>query len=922
MTDLPDIQYVTALYDIYSRPLDKIIFDFTPFLKTNMNILVFTDQTELPSIIESNPNIHIHHLPKKELSTFQVESFETLPSNRNKDKDTLEFLQLMNAKPDFLNRALELRPAKSYCWFDMGILKISKNPQTFLEKMSHFGATVAANPKKVILPGCTSKELVQWAQSEHYFTTPIWRFCGGIILLDRTVVADFFLEHMLQFQKCIAAKTLTWEVNLFAMAEQEKPDMFLWYKADHDDTIVDTSCLVTHPAVATPTKPEDTKPEDQTRIIFLTMIKNESRIIQRCIKSVLPAVDAICVCDTGSTDNTVQVVNDYFQTLPIPAKIFNGPEHAWKNFGHNRSQSFLSAVAYCNELGWNPNHTYALVLDADMELVVPPGFSKQDLTENGYKIIQKSYSLEYYNTRLMKISFPWKCSGVTHEYWDGCDTVTWGKDKLYISDLGDGGCKADKFERDVRLLLDGLKESPNNPRYLFYLAQSYKDNGQLDESIEYYKKRIDAGGWYEEVWYSMYQLMKLYGDKKDYPQMEMWGLKAYEFNKNRSENLLHLCRHFKDKLQHHKAWQYYLMGSAVKKPNELLFIETSCYEKDFDFERTILHDYVYPERKKQSLEYSLEHYNRWGIECCYSNIQWFVQKIPAISVRRLGFQDIGDFVATSTSILAKNNGFYQLNVRYVNYRIQPNGSYLMMCDGNLSGDNPVRTDNYTCLMDSSLNIVSPLQKMQVDTASLRDVHIKGLEDVRIFAGADGSIKYLGTTMEFSHDGKIRQVMGDYNVGSARFENQIQLKPPHNTDCEKNWIPYKDGRIIYGWHPFQIGSLDQNGVLQIQSKQDTPLTLRHMRGSSTLVLDGEYYYGLTHCVMYTTPRKYYHMVVKIDARADRLVGYTDPFYFQNNAIEYSLGFLKRGDEFVAIVSQNDRDPVMITFGDKDLVWRNI
>jgi hypothetical protein len=175
-------------------------------------------------------------------------------------------------------------------------------------------------------------------------------------------------------------------------------------------------------------------------------------------------------------------------------------------------------------------------------------------------------------------------------------------------------------------------------------------------------------------------------------------------------------------------------------------------------------------------------------------------------------------------------------------------------------------------------------------------------------------------MEYSHDGRIRQVMGDYNAGHTRFENQIQLRPPHDTDCEKNWIPYKDGKIIYAWHPFQIGSLDQGGKLQIQSKQDTPRTLSHMRGSSTLVLDGGYYYGLTHCVMYTTPRKYYHMVVKIDAKTDKLVGYTDPFYFLNNAIEYSLGFLKRGDEFVAIVSQNDRDPVMITFAEKDCVWR--
>jgi glycosyltransferase involved in cell wall biosynthesis len=901
MNEIPDIQYVTALYDIYSRPIDKILFDFTPFLKTNMNILIFTDQTELPPVFHSSPNLHIYPLPRKELSTFQTE-FTHLPQNRSAEKDTLEFLQLMNAKPEFLHRASQLRPAKAYCWFDMGILKISKQPEIFLEKMTNFPKVALANPNKIILPGCIEPNDVRY---ENMFTTPIWRFCGGIILADSQVLPRFYEEHAQEIQNCSIIDSLTWEVNLFAKMEKEEPDLFLWYKADHNDTIVDA--------------PQgDTK----RRVIFLTMIKNESKIIQRCIRSAIPAIDAVCVCDTGSTDNTVEVVTEFFQTLKIPAKIYNGPEHAWKNFGHNRSQSFLSAVDYCKELGWNPENTYALALDADMELVIPPAFSKQELTQNGYRIIQKSRSLEYYNTRFMKLGFPWKCIGFTHEYWDGSDTGSLGKDKIYISDLGDGGCKADKFERDIRLLTEGLKESPNNPRYLFYLAQSYKDNKQLDLAIEYYQKRVEAGGWYEEVWYSMYQLMKLYSEKNDYPHMEMWGLKAYEFNPRRAENILYLCRHFKDKLQHHKAWQYYLMGSKIPKPNELLFIETDCYDRNFDFERTILHDYVYPERKKQSLEYSLAHYNRWATDCCYSNIQWFVQKIPIVSVRRLGFQDIGDFVATSTSILPLEDGSYRLNVRYVNYRIQTNGSYLMMRDGVLNGDNPVRTDNYTCAMDKDSNLVSVLQKMEVKTPSLRDCHIKGLEDVRIFAGADGSLKYIGTTMEYSHDGKIRQVMGDYNIKAASFENQIQLKSPRDTDCEKNWIPYKGDKIIYGWHPFQIGSLDGDGKLQIETKQKTPRFLIHMRGSTNLVLDGGFYYGLTHCVMYTTPRKYYHMVVKIDAKTDRLVGYTDPFYFQNNAIEYSLGFLKRGDEYVAIISQNDRDPILVTFRNVDCVWRGV
>ena len=49
------------------------------------------------------------------------------------------------------------------------------------------------------------------------------------------------------------------------------------------------------------------------RVIVLSMIKNESRIIKRCIQSTLSIADAICICDTGSTDNTVELLTEYLK---------------------------------------------------------------------------------------------------------------------------------------------------------------------------------------------------------------------------------------------------------------------------------------------------------------------------------------------------------------------------------------------------------------------------------------------------------------------------------------------------------------------------------------------------------------------------------------------------------------------------------
>jgi len=165
-------------------------------------------------------------------------------------------------------------------------------------------------------------------------------------------------------------------------------------------------------------------------------------------------------------------------------------------------------------------------------------------------------------------------------------------------------------------------------------------------------------------------------------------------------------------------------------------------------------------------------------------------------------------------------------------------------------------------------------------------------------------------------------MGVYNVATHTLEENVSLRPPRDTGCEKNWIPYKGNKFIYGYHPFEIGSLDENNKLVIESQQATPNILTHMRGSSTLVEEGGFWWGLTHCVIYKQPRKYYHMVIKIDPATDRIVGYTDPFFFVNNAIEYCLGFEKVGSNYTAIVSQNDSNPVMVSFMDSSLVWRPI
>lgn len=340
-------------------------------------------------------------------------------------------------------------------------------------------------------------------------------------------------------------------------------------------------------------------PAPRRRIILVLMVKNESKIIERCLEAAFPLCDAFCLVDTGSSDDTLLVGQAWLERAG--AAHWAVASHNWVNFGHNRSLSFREGVDLCSSLGWDPKLTWALFLDADMVIKAGPRFSKDMcLKDAGYQVMQRQGDLEYYNLRLARMDIPWRCIGATHEYWESGGTATGEHDStemdsqlLAIEDVNDGGAKADKFERDIRLLLEEHeREDPPNPRTLFYLAQSYQNCGRPEQAIPWYKKRLEAGGWHEEGWYSKLSLGRCYLAINRPIDAEFWYMDCYEGNHHRAEPLYELAKHFRDVGDHFKAMHYCLKGLSIPKPARGLFVDAEVYTWKLKFERTILDYYI------------------------------------------------------------------------------------------------------------------------------------------------------------------------------------------------------------------------------------------------------------------------------------------------------------------------------------------
>jgi hypothetical protein len=334
------------------------------------------------------------------------------------------------------------------------------------------------------------------------------------------------------------------------------------------------------------------------------------------------------------------------------------------------------------------------------------------------------------------------------------------------------------------------------------------------------------------------------------------------------------------------------------------------------YERSILSYYVGVPKGEALLDF-VRSYSKFRI-IDYANLLYYVFPFES-TISPFPVKAIDDFIPTSTSIIATTTGFL-LNIRYVNYRIQENGSYLMSENGILSPNNHLRTRNFFCTTKDFLTF-SSLDEITPDCRPFHRRNIEGIEDIRLFRKG-ATIHFSGTTCEYSHNGLIQEIQGTYDTEKMVLTNLSNMFSPNDNHVEKNWIPLNrayedDSRFIYSWHPMIIGRVTGEHFHK-ELTVDTPYIFKHVRGSTTFVFYSGFLYGMVHIVIETCPRKYYHIVVTLDPVTYELK-YTVPYYFVKNHIEYTLGMTIKDNRIIVIASQNDCDPMIFTIPINSLLW---
>ena len=141
-----------------------------------------------------------------------------------------------------------------------------------------------------------------------------------------------------------------------------------------------------------------------------------------------------------------------------------------------------------------------------------------------------------------------------------------------------------RFDEARTLATAILAETPDDPRTLFYLAQTQRDRGEPEAARQLYRRRAELGGWDEEVFYSRYQ-QALMEDALGLPEATETLQQAWDIRPVRAEPLYQLARINRLRRRHHLAWIFATLAAATPRPEDVLFVENWVYHWAARFER-------------------------------------------------------------------------------------------------------------------------------------------------------------------------------------------------------------------------------------------------------------------------------------------------------------------------------------------------
>lgn len=296
------------------------------------------------------------------------------------------------------------------------------------------------------------------------------------------------------------------------------------------------------------------------------IVKNESKVLLRCLASVLPWIDSWVIVDTGSNDGTPEILSKFLQK--IPGKLYERP---WANFSYNRNE----ALQFAKNQG-----DYLLFIDADDQLL--GSFDKTSLDLDYYAINYRKSTCTTKRILLVKESLPWKWEGEIHETLLCPSAQKKGFFPNAWIQAGKGGYRdrdPETLQKDIALLKELLRQGKDPARALFHLGVFSEEAQDYPFALECFEKRVALGGWDQEIFYALFRIAALQ-DRLAFP-FEIVRLnyeKAHLYRPSRSEPIVALGLSYLARKEDEEAYHWLEKAVKLPLPSDTIYVMQSLYD--------------------------------------------------------------------------------------------------------------------------------------------------------------------------------------------------------------------------------------------------------------------------------------------------------------------------------------------------------
>jgi len=306
---------------------------------------------------------------------------------------------------------------------------------------------------------------------------------------------------------------------------------------------------------------------DYDNLIHLCiMVKNGGAQFENMLKSNYSLIDRWTILDTGSTDDTIEIIN----RVLVGKKKGNLYQEPFINFRDSRNRCLELAGTSCK-----------FILTLDDTYIMKGNLRdflntvRSDQYSNSFTLFIESDDTKYGSNRIIKSDSGLKYKHKIHEVISDHNNINIviPEESGYIFDGRFDYMEKRTIERkqlDLKLLFEEVEENPNDPRAYYYLAQTYNILEDYEKAFFYFQKRCEFmnSGFLQERVDAAFESARISNFKLNKPWEECEKLykECYKIDESRPESLYFIGIHYYLENDYQKAFGYLKKGFEIGFP--------------------------------------------------------------------------------------------------------------------------------------------------------------------------------------------------------------------------------------------------------------------------------------------------------------------------------------------------------------------